>query len=76
MTYSKLYNTRNQPELHSMRLAIALSAKKHGIKSTARTFHVSRNTVRKWFQRYKENPTAMFYDRRPTSVNSKTPNHS
>ncbi len=68
MIYSTLYNTRNQKELHKVRLAIALSAKEHGIKSTARIFHISPNTVRKWLQRYKEKPKAMLYDRRPASV--------
>ncbi len=33
--------------MHTIRLAMVLSAKKHRLKSTDRTFHVSPNTVRK-----------------------------
>ncbi len=39
-----------------IRRKIVFFAKENGIKPTARHFHCSKNTVKKWLKRYKENP--------------------
>ena len=59
----------------SYRLELVKTAKEKGISETARIYKTSRNTVRKWLHRYKEEGIKGLKDRskRPkTSINKLT----
>jgi len=44
---------RNCKDKKQLRYQIVVSVEKYGLKRTARTFRASRNTVRKWYRRWK-----------------------
>jgi len=51
-------------DLRSLRYQLVRYAQQHGIKPTARIFHTTPRTVRKWLKRWSENPPGQIVDRR------------
>lgn len=51
-SYATIYHTRGKSSMQELRLRIAKHAHNHSIKSAARVFQCSRNTVRKWYRLY------------------------
>jgi len=45
---------RKSKDPRDLRFQIVLSVEKRGIRETARAFHVSRTTVRKWYRRFQD----------------------
>jgi len=52
-SYYSIMRTSKDPR--HLRFQIVLSVEKSGIRETARVFHLSRTTVRKWHRRWQEN---------------------
>ena len=58
------YNmVRSKNHIFDLRLRMVQHADKHGIRATARAFKCSRNTVRKWVRRYREEGRRGLMDR-------------
>lgn len=51
-SYYSIMRTSKDPR--HLRFQIVLSVEKSGIRETARVFHVSRTTVRKWYRRFQD----------------------
>jgi len=72
--YGNLMKIIGKEKYFSIRKSIALEAQKHGIKPTARRFCMSKNTVRLWLRRFKEEGNDGLIDRRngPDKIPHKT----
>jgi transposase-like protein len=66
---------RQSQDKKALRLKVVLYAKDHGVKSAARTFHATRNTVRKWLRRWQHHAYEGLADlsRRPHHCPNATP---
>lgn len=75
ITYSEVIKDTNNP--YNIRLKIAQYACAHGIKPAARYFGCSRNTVRKWARRYKQEGLRALKNksRKPFNSPNKIPPH-
>lgn len=62
--YGNLMTLIRKEKYFSIRKSIALEAQKHGIKPTARKFHMSKNTVRLWMRRFQIEGNDGLIDRR------------
>lgn len=49
--------------MHVIRLEFAHYAVKHGIRATVRKYNTSRNTVRCWHRKYKNNPREFLFNK-------------
>ncbi len=67
-TYYEIMRKSKDPK--SLRYQMVISVEKVGIKQTARAFHTSRNTVRKWYRRWQTQGYNGLQDR------SRRPKHS
>ena len=66
---------RRSKDPKHLRFQIVLSVEKIGIRKTARTFHLSRTTVRKWYRRFQDHgyPALEARSRRPRRSPTATP---
>ena len=66
---------RSKNHIFDFRLAMIRAVNEHGIRATAKLFCCSRNTVRKWFRRFKSfGPKGLHNtSRRPNHIPHKTP---
>lgn len=73
--YSTMTKSKDKGFLFGVRLQMIRDALETGIKPVARLYGVSRNTVKKWFRRYKQGGTSLIIDksRRPHKIPHKTP---
>jgi transposase InsO family protein len=72
--YGNLMKLIGKEKYFSIRKSIAFEAQKHGIKPTARKFHMSKNTVRLWLRRFQIEGNDGLIDRRngPDQIPHKT----
>ena len=72
MNYFNMIRAKDQT--YHLRLSLVMAARKDGIRAAARAFECSRNTVRKWLQRYEQDGRAGLREqsRAPKSCPHKT----
>ncbi len=73
--FEQIINMPNRADKFDLRLQMAKSALADGIKPTARRFHTTPKTARKWLQRYRQESLAGLNElpRIPLSCPHKTP---
>ena len=69
MSTNKVCMTSGEKAIHSMRLKYVRYAQDHGVRACHQKYGVSRNTIKKWVDRYKEDPHRPLLDRRPKTTN-------
>ena len=69
MSTNKVCMTSGEKAIHSMRLKHVRYAQDHGVRACYRKYGVSRNTIKKWVDRYREDPHRPLLDRRPQTTN-------